>query len=81
MKYLKTVSISLLVIASALAFGSTEANAIPESSSCSTLWSNCTATAIENYDNGTYTFAEFYAFYSEICPQAYDECIRSPQNN
>jgi len=43
-------------------------------SPCSDLFSNCVATAIENYENGTYNFDQFYTFYTEICPAAYGDC-------
>ncbi len=77
MSYLKSISVIFIIIMLSFVSIQSDANAMSENTSCSELWSNCTSTAIENYDNGTYTFDEFYLFYNTLCPMAYDDCINS----
>lgn len=51
-----------------------------ESPICQTLFVNCTATAAENFVNGEYNHGTYMEFTYNICPNAYNDCMREVGN-
>lgn len=73
----------LILISGFLFMGSVDSKITEENTTCmvdpgkicNELVDNCRATAVQEYNNGNYTEAQYHMFYDDICPNAGLECV------